>query len=112
MTRIPVTGEAPYEVVVGTGVLGDLPSLVSKEAETVAVIHPEGLGAIARPACRVLEEAGFTVVAAPIPDGEAAKDISVAARLWSWLGESLITRSDCVVGIGGGSATDLAGFVA
>jgi 3-dehydroquinate synthase len=112
VTRIPVGGEAPYEVVVGTGVLGELPSLVRKKAETVAVIHAGGLGAIARPACRVLEEAGFTVVSAAIPDGEAAKDIAVAARLWSWLGESRVTRTDAVVGIGGGSATDLAGFVA
>src|ERR1051326_3755636 len=112
VTRVPVSGEASYEVVVGTGVLGELPSLVSKKAETVAVIHAEGLGAIARPACRALQEAGFTVVCAAIPDGEAAKDISVAARLWSWLGESRVTRTDAVVGIGGGAATDLAGFVA
>jgi 3-dehydroquinate synthase len=112
VTRIPVSGEAPYEVVVGTGVLGELPSLVSKKAETVAVIHAEGLGAIARPAGRALEEAGFTVISAAVPDGEAAKDISVAARLWSWLAESRVTRTDAVVGIGGGATTDLAGFVA
>ncbi len=112
VTRIPVGGEAPYEVVIGTGALAELPALVSKKAETVAVIHAEGLGAIARPASRALEQAGFTVVSAAIPDGEAAKEISVAARLWSWLGESRVTRSDCLVGIGGGAATDLAGFVA
>ena len=34
------------------------------------------------------------------------------ARLWSWLAEAKVTRSDCVVGIGGGAATDLAGFAA
>jgi len=31
-TRIPVGGERPYEVVVGTGVLGELPALVGKHA--------------------------------------------------------------------------------
>jgi 3-dehydroquinate synthase len=111
-TRIPVEGEQPYEVVVGTGVLGSLPDLVGKRAVRVAVIHAEGLGMIARPACRVLADAGFDVRAATVPDGEAAKDIAVAARLWSWLATSRVTRSDCVVGIGGGAATDLAGFVA
>jgi 3-dehydroquinate synthase len=110
-TRIRVGGEQPYVVIVGTGVLGSLPDLVGKRAQTVAVIHPAGLGAIARPACRVLADAGFSVVAAEIPDGETAKDIVVAARLWSWLADSRVTRSDCVVGIGGGAATDLAGFV-
>ena len=112
VTRIPVGGEQPYEVVVGTGVLQELPSLVGKKAETVAVIHAAGLGAIARQACDALAAAGFTVRATEIPDGEAAKRIDVAARLWSWLAEQRVTRSDCVVGIGGGAATDLAGFAA
>jgi 3-dehydroquinate synthase len=111
-TRIAVGAEQPYEVIVGTGVLGSLPDLVGKRAETVAVIHPAGLGAIARPACRALADAGYTVVATEVPDGEAAKDVSVLARLWSWLAASGMTRSDCVVGIGGGAATDLAGFAA
>jgi 3-dehydroquinate synthase len=112
VTRIPVGGERPYDVVVGTGVLGSLPELVGKRAQTVAVIYPTGLEAIGRPACHALADAGFTVCAAEIPDGEAAKDVAVAARLWSWLAESKVTRSDTVVGIGGGAATDLAGFAA
>ena len=49
VTRIPVGGEHPYEVVVGTGVLGELPSLVGKHATSVMVIAPEGLEEIARP---------------------------------------------------------------
>jgi 3-dehydroquinate synthase len=111
-TRITVGGERPYDVVVGAGILGALPDLVGKKAETVAVIADESLGAIARPACRALADAGFTVTATDVPSGEAAKDVSVLARLWSWLAESKVTRSDCVVGIGGGAATDLAGFAA
>ena len=111
-TRITVGGEHPYDVVVGAGVLAALPDLVGKKAETVAVIADESLGAIARPACRALAEAGFTVAATEVPSGEAAKNVTVLARLWSWLAESKVTRSDCVVGIGGGAATDLAGFAA
>jgi 3-dehydroquinate synthase len=112
VTRIPVGGEQPYEVIIGTGVLGSLPELVGKRAHTVAVIYAAGLEAIARPACRALSDAGFSVAATEIPGGEAAKNVTVAARLWSWLAESKVTRSDCVVGVGGGAATDLAGFVA
>jgi 3-dehydroquinate synthase len=112
VTRIAIGGDQPYEVVIGTGVLAELPELIGKRARTVAVIHADGLGAIARPACRALADAGFEVSAEPIPDGEAAKDIAVAARLWSRLAAARVTRSDCVVGIGGGAATDLAGFVA
>jgi 3-dehydroquinate synthase len=111
-TRIGVGGERPYEVVVGTGILSELPGLVGKRAETAAVIHDERLGAVARPACRALAEAGYRVVSAQVPGGEAAKDVAVLARLWSWLAESKVTRTDCVVGVGGGAVTDLAGFAA
>jgi 3-dehydroquinate synthase len=114
-TRIGVTpsdGGPAYQVVVGAGIQGELPGLVPQDARTVVVIHAEGLGEIARPACGALRAAGLTVHAEPVPDGEAAKTADVAAGLWSKLARHGVTRSDCVVGIGGGAATDLAGFVA
>jgi 3-dehydroquinate synthase len=114
-TRIdvaPSDGGPPYQVVVGVGVLSELPGLVPKDARTVVVIHAESLGEIARPACGALTAVGFRVQAEPVPDGEAAKTAGVAARLWSRLARGGVTRSDCVVGIGGGATTDLAGFVA
>lgn len=111
-TRIRVGGDQPYEVVVGTGVLGELPGLVGKRAETVAVIHDERLAPLAEQARRALADAGYQVHVTAVPSGEAAKDVTVLARLWSWLAEAKVTRSDCVVGIGGGATTDLAGFAA
>ncbi len=112
VTRIDVGGERPYQVVVGTGVLGELPHLVGDKARTVVVIGPEGLDAIVRPACGALEAAGHLVYAETVPAGEAAKQIGVAAGLWSRLAGHGVTRSDAIVGVGGGATTDLAGFVA
>jgi 3-dehydroquinate synthase len=112
VTRIPVGGEQPYEVVIGTGVLSELPALIGQAARTVVVIHPEGLAEVARPACGALAAAGYLVHAEEVPAGEAAKDIAVAAGLWSRLAGHRVTRSDAIVGIGGGATTDLAGFVA
>jgi 3-dehydroquinate synthase len=111
-TRIGVGGDQPYEVVVGTGVLGELPGLVGKRAETVAVIYDERLAALAQRARSALADAGYRVHVTGVPSGEGAKDVAVLARLWSWLAEARVTRSDCVVGIGGGATTDLAGFAA
>ncbi|MBV2362478.1 3-dehydroquinate synthase [Streptomonospora nanhaiensis] len=112
-TRIGVGGtSAPYDVVVGTGVFAELPDLVGGRAEQVAVIHPEHLGELARPALGALEAAGYTAHALPVPDGEAAKTAEVAASLWARLGQAGFTRTDAVVGVGGGAVTDLAGFVA
>jgi 3-dehydroquinate synthase len=113
-TRIEVrpSDGPPYQAVVGVGVLGELPGLVPKESRTIVVIHPEGLGEIARPACGALSAAGLSVETEAVPDGEAAKTIDVAARLWSSLAARKLSRSDCIVGLGGGATTDLAGFVA
>jgi 3-dehydroquinate synthase len=111
VTRIAVGGAGPYDVVVGTGVLAELPALVG-EARTVVVIHPAGLGEIVRPACAALTAAGYLVHAEEVPAGEAAKDITVAAGLWSRLASHRVTRGDAIVGIGGGATTDLAGFTA
>jgi 3-dehydroquinate synthase len=109
-SRITVEGERPYDVVIGAGVLGELPSLAGDGA--VLVIHAAGLAGLAGRACRELAAAGHRVHAEPIPDGEAAKEITVAAGLWSRLAAHRIGRTDCIVGIGGGAACDLAGFVA
>ncbi|OLT29094.1 3-dehydroquinate synthase [Nocardiopsis sp. CNR-923] len=112
VTRIGVgDSSGRYDVVVGSGVLSELPALVGHAAQ-VAVVHPEGLGEIARPVVGVLEAAGYTVRPMPVPAGEAAKTAAVAADLWSRLGRHGFTRSDAIVGVGGGATTDLSGFVA
>jgi 3-dehydroquinate synthase len=112
VTRIGVGGEQPYEVVVGTGVLSELPGLVGKDAAGVMVVVQRGLEEIARPVCHALTSAGYHVHAADVPSGEEAKDISIASALWSRLAADRITRSDAIVAVGGGATTDLAGFVA
>lgn len=44
-----------------------------------------------------------------VPSGEAAKQLPVCERLWD---ELLLDRSGTVVALGGGTATDVAGYVA
>lgn len=113
VTRIGVGGTSTlYDVVVGNGILGELPALVGERAQRVAVIHPDTLEEKARPVCEILRTAGYDVFPLPVPDGEAAKDVSVAADLWARLGQAAFTRTDVIVGVGGGATTDLAGFVA
>ncbi|MGI5168831.1 3-dehydroquinate synthase [Spirillospora sp. CA-253888] len=110
--RVHVGGADPYDVVIGAGALGELPGLLAPGVRTVAVVHAEGLPEIARPVCGALEQAGYAVHALPVPDGEAAKEVGVLAGLWSRFAELGMTRSDVVVGVGGGATTDLAGFAA
>jgi 3-dehydroquinate synthase len=113
-TRIRVgegSGSA-YDVVVGPGLLGELPALLGPGVERVLVIHPRALRAKGEVVRADLAARGFSVFAAEVPDAEEAKSAQVAQRLWAVLGQSGFTRSDAVVGVGGGTVTDLAGFVA
>ena len=47
-----------------------------------------------------------------MPNAEEAKTAEVAAYCWKALGQTGFTRTDVIVGVGGGATTDLAGFVA
>ncbi len=111
-TRIPVGGERPYDVVVGHDLAAELPALVGERARTVVLIHAQGLDRLAEPARAALSAAGYTVHLEAVPAGEAAKDITVATSLWSRLAAHRTSRSDAIVGLGGGAVTDLSGFVA
>ncbi|GIF39926.1 3-dehydroquinate synthase [Actinoplanes xinjiangensis] len=109
VTRIPVTGDRPYDVVVGRGLADELPAMI-EGATRVAVLHPPTLRERAE---AVAGAAGATtVVPIEVPDAERGKSIEVAARCWDQLGAAGFTRTDVVVGVGGGATTDLAGYVA
>jgi 3-dehydroquinate synthase len=110
-TRIDVAGERPYPVLVGRNLLPALPDLLDGAAQ-VAVLHAPPLSALADRICSGLRKAGLSPLPFEVPDAEAGKTIEVAARCWDALGGANFTRTDAVVGVGGGAATDVAGFVA
>lgn len=109
-TRIRV-GDA-YDVVIGNGLLGGLPAMIGPGVERVLVVHPRPLSATAEAVRDDLSARGMTALLAEAPDGEQAKSADVAAGLWGVLGRADFTRTDAIVGLGGGAVTDLAGFVA
>ncbi|CAN5333227.1 3-dehydroquinate synthase [soil metagenome] len=110
-TVIPVGGTDPYDVVVGNGILKDLPDLLGPRVAKVLIVHPPTLGAKAN-ALRELLMERFEVLLAEVPDAEDAKRVEVAAFCWQIMGQTDFTRTDAVIGLGGGATTDLAGFVA
>ncbi len=109
-TRIRV-GDA-YDVVVGHDLLGGVGAVLGDEVERVLVVHSEAQGGLAEAVAASLEQQGYAAHRADVPDAEAAKTAEVAGWLWAQLGQADFTRSDAVVGVGGGAVTDLAGFVA
>ncbi|MFF3555129.1 3-dehydroquinate synthase [Streptomyces tsukubensis] len=114
VTRIRVggtEGTAPYDVLVGRQLLGELPGLIGR-AQRVAVLHPEALEGTGDAIAEDLKAQGYEVVAVQVPNAEEAKTAEVAAYCWKALGQSGFTRTDVIIGVGGGATTDLAGFVA
>lgn len=114
-TRIQVAGTAgsdPYEVLVGRQLLGELPHLIGNRAKRVAVLHPEALAETGEAVRQDLAGQGYEAIAIQLPNAEEAKTVEVAAYCWKALGQTGFTRTDVIVGVGGGATTDLAGFVA
>jgi 3-dehydroquinate synthase len=111
VTTIAVGGERPYDVLVGRGLLGQLPRLLDGAARA-AVLYAPPLRPHADAIARIIRDAGVAPLAIDVPDAEAGKSIDVAAHCWDQLGAAGFTRTDAVVGVGGGAVTDLAGFVA
>jgi 3-dehydroquinate synthase len=105
---IPVGGERPYDVLVGRDLLGALPALLPGAAQ-VAVLYAPPLKEYAT---RVADAVGVAALPIELPDAEAGKTVEVAARCWDALGAAGFTRTDAVIGVGGGAVTDVAGFVA
>ncbi|HEY8588078.1 MAG TPA: 3-dehydroquinate synthase [Naasia sp.] len=108
-TRIAVGPD--YEVLVGRGLTESIGAALGTAVRKVLIVHPPTLGARAE---RLREElqSDYEVLLAEVPDGESAKRVEVASFCWGILGQSDFTRSDAVIGFGGGAVTDLAGFVA
>ena len=110
-TTIRVGGPAPYDVLIGRGLLGELPGLLGA-ATRVAIVHPAALLASAEAVRDDLRAGGFDAHVIEVPDAEEAKTLQVAGFCWDVLGQIGFTRSDAIVGLGGGATTDLAGWVA
>jgi len=93
-----------YPVVVGDGARHLLGDLLPSRSRRVAIISQEAI-----PVRLDLdrEHRVFT-----IGDGEQHKSLRTVELLCSELAQWGMTRADCVVGLGGGLVTDVAGFVA
>jgi len=107
-----VGGDSPYEVLIGRSLLNSVASCLSDKTKKVLIVHPVALSQSAEALREELIGAGFEAILAGVPDTEEAKRVEVAAFCWQVLGQADFTRTDAIIGFGGGSTTDLAGFVA
>src|SRR5664280_144014 len=110
---VHVASAAPYDVLIGRGLLGDLVEAVRAiGAGRAALIHPPTLAATAEVIRDAVRDAGIDAQLLQVPDAEDAKNLTVLGFCWNVFGQIGLDRRDVVIGLGGGSVTDLAGFAA
>ncbi|MGO3327101.1 3-dehydroquinate synthase [Gordonia sp. (in: high G+C Gram-positive bacteria)] len=108
---VAVRAASPYDVTIGRGLLDDV-ATAAAGADRVTIIYQPTLAATAEQIREYLAERGFDAHRVEIPDAEAGKDLSVASFCWEVFGRIGMMRNDKVISLGGGAATDLAGFAA
>lgn len=115
MKTIPVNASRSYCVHIGAGLLDTL----GKEAAALckpgkaAVISDSNVWPLyGKTATESLEKAGFETISFVFPAGEASKTSAVYLDILNFLAENHITRSDCILALGGGVVGDMAGFAA
>jgi 5-deoxy-5-amino-3-dehydroquinate synthase len=105
LRRITVAlGERSYDVVVGHGAAAELGSLIPASAQRAAIVSQAGVP---------LEiETNIAHVRFEIGAGEQHKSLETIGTLCRGFATMGLTRSDVVIGVGGGLVTDVAGFAA
>lgn len=110
--EVLVAGERPYPVTIGRQLTDDIIAALPQRADRVGVICAPVFDAAAVEIADRIADTGRKPLVIPLADAEAAKTVESAASCWEALGSAGFTRTDCVIGFGGGATTDLAGFVA
>jgi 3-dehydroquinate synthase len=98
-------------VVVGSGVLTAERILGDATPAVTAVIAPTIVAPIAQRVTAAIEGLGRTVGRVTVPEGEAAKTMETVEAVVHALNGMGMTRDGLIVAVGGGSTSDLAGFV-
>lgn len=105
--RVELGDERSYDVVIGHGAEDELASI---DARTVVVLYDLAVEALAQ---RVIGAFGDRVAASRgLVGGEDVKTWSVAGELFDWLAAARLDRDAVLIAIGGGTVTDLGGFLA
>ena len=107
MKKVSVSAEREYTVSIGSPWVDSLVPLIQSRTR-VAVIVSSGFS----PDLTSLQALDCELHVFTVSDGEDAKNPSTLLNIWNWLGAAGFTRSDLIVGIGGGATTDFAGFAA
>jgi 3-dehydroquinate synthase len=105
--RVELGDARSYDVVIGGDVVAAVRAL---PARAIAVLYDQRVEPLAARTIAALGDR--VVVARGVEGGEAIKTLAQAASLYDWLAAAHLDRDAMIVAIGGGTVTDLGGYVA
>lgn len=111
MTTIEVQAQRPYNVHIGHDLLDRIVEHAS-QYRALGIVYQPTVAPFVHRISTALEDKGTLVHCWVVPDAEEGKTLRVAEYLWEQCGKDGLTRADAIMGVGGGAATDLAGFIA
>ncbi len=115
MKKITVNASTKYDVLVGKGLLkqcGELISTVVRSRKCAVVTDDIVDKLYGEETTSALERSGFSVAKFVVPNGETSKSHEQLIKIYNFLSENDITRSDFIIALGGGVVGDLTGFCA
>lgn len=115
MEKITVKASESYDVLIGRGLLkscGEYVKTVTKASKLAVITDDNVDGLHGDTVVKSLSESGFEVCRFVFPHGEQSKTPETLFKIWNFLCENNLTRSDCLVALGGGVTGDMTGFAA
>lgn len=108
-------GRNSYSILIGAGILdkaGTLFRRVAAANSVMLVSNPTVFGLYGKTVVESLQESGFKVTTALMPDGEEYKNMDEVIKVLDRAVEANLERSSLIAALGGGVVGDLAGFAA
>ena len=115
MRTVHIDASAPYDVLIGPGLIGRAGELTARAAGPcrVMLVADSRVDALYGDTVQdSFRRAGFGTVRFAFPEGEAHKNLATMEGILNAMGEAQITRTDLVAALGGGVTGDMAGFAA
>ena len=109
---ITVNAEPNYDVEIGTEIIEHIALRIPEGVNQIAFIFPSNVQKIVKSLKKAVKNTECKIVEIKVPDAESAKTLKTLDKCWNILGKNKFSRTDLIIGVGGGATTDLAGFVA
>ena len=113
MRTVNVKASTPYDILIGNDLLdrcGELCAQVISPCRLCIVSDDTVAALYLERAERSLRAVGFETCSFVFPHGEGSKTMDTIIEMVEFLAENRLTRTDCLIALGGGVVGDMCGF--